>query len=579
MPNTLPVRLSIALSCLSLGIVARADVKMPAIFGDHMVLQRDAGVPLWGTADAGEKITVTAGSDKAETTAGQDGNWSVKLEKLPASTTPVDVTVAGKNTITFHDVLVGDVWVCSGQSNMEFGIKAFMPKKEDFDKTGNPLIRLFSVPKFVSPAPAKEIAPAPANVPDLGHWEVCTPESLTKTGEWSGFPATGYYFGSEIQAFTHQPVGLIGSCWGGTRINSWISLKKMESMPAMASYAKGAADFQKNYEQIEKTYQTVALPQWTAAMAKWKEDNKAALDAYDAEVKDWQQKAKDAAAAHQPAPPRPGKGPKPPMKTPVDPMTNNQNSAALFNGMIAPVIPYGIKGVIWYQGESNGDQPEFYKIALPALIDDWRTHWGQGDFPFMIVQLPNFMPRKPDPSESNWAGVREAQAKALSLPNTGLAVTIDIGDAGVIHPSDKFDVGHRLALVAEHVVYGQQTTYTGPSYKSLKVEGNKIRITFDNIGSGLIIGTPPETYFAAQKTPPPRPDTSKLKGFAIAGEDHKYVWADAVIDGDTVVVSSAAVPQPVSVRYAWADNPECNLYNKEGLPAAPFRTDDLPEQK
>ena len=579
MPNILPIRLTIPLLCLSLGCAVRADVKMPAIFGDHMVLQRDAGVPLWGTADAGEKVTVTAGSDKAETTAGADGTWTVKLEKLPASTTPIDVTVAGKNTLTFHDVLVGDVWVCSGQSNMEFGIRAFIQKKEDFDKTGNPMIRLFSVPKFVSPGPAKEIAPAPVNFPDLGHWEVCTPESLTKTGEWSGFPATGYYFGSEIQAFTHQPVGLIGSCWGGTRINSWISLKKMETVPAMASYAKGAANFQNNYEQIEKTYQTVDLPAWTAAMAKWKEDNKAALDAYDAEVKDWQQKSKDAAAAHQPAPPRPGKGPRPPMKTPVDPMTNNQNSAALFNGMIVPIIPYAIKGVIWYQGESNGDQPEFYKIALPALIEDWRAHWGQGDFTFMVVQLPNFMQRKPEPSESNWAGVREAQAKAMSIPNTGLAVTIDIGDAGVIHPSDKFDVGHRLALAAEHATYGLQTTYTGPTYKSLKVEGNKLRVTFDNIGSGLIIGTPPETYFAAQKVRPPAPDTSKLLGFAIAGADNKYVWADAAIDGDSVVLSSAAVPQPVSVRYAWADNPACNLYNKEGLPAAPFRTDDLPVQK
>lgn len=545
---------------------------MPAIFGDHMVLQRDITVPFWGSADPGESVTVTAGSAKATATAGPDGQWSVKLAGLPASSNPIEVTVAGKNTLAFKDVLVGDVWVCSGQSNMEFGIKAFMAKDE-LEKAGEPQIRLFSVPKLVAPAPSKDIGPAPANVPDLGKWMVCTPENLVKSGEWSGFPAVGYYFGREIQSFTKQPVGLIGSCWGGTRINSWTSLEALQSNPAMVSHAKAAADFRDNYDKIKETYETVTLPQWNVTLAKWKEENKAALDTFEQEQKQWGQKAREAAAAGQPAPPRPV-APKPP-REPVDPIHSNQNSAALFNGMIAPLIPYGIKGVAWYQGESNGDQPAFYRIALPLLINDWRKNWGQGDFPFLIVQLPNFMQRKAEPSASNWAGVREAQANALTLPNTGMAVTIDIGDAGNIHPPDKFDVGQRLALVAQHVAYGRKDgVHTGPTFKSSAVEGNKIRIAYENTGSGLVIGKAPDHFYATLKNPVP-PDLSKLEGFAVAGADNKFVWANAVIDGDTVVVGSDAVPSPVSVRYAWADNPSCNLYNKEGLPAAPFRTDTL----
>lgn len=569
-------RLLFSLLCASSAALAQAAVRLPAIFGDHMVLQRDTGVPVWGWAEPGEAVTVAAGGDTATATAAADGTWAVKLAKLPASTTPIDVVVTGKNTITFHDVLVGDVWVCSGQSNMEFGIKAFATPQE-LAAAGQPLIRLFSVPKWVAPAPARDIAPAPEGFPALGKWQVCTPEMLVKTGEWSGFSAVGYYFGREIQGFTHQPVGLIGSSWGGTRINSWTSLKTLQENPSMKSLAKGAFDFQENYEQIKKTYETVTLPQWNATLAKWRQDNKDVLDAYEAEVKAWPQIARDAAAKKLPVPPRP-RGPKPP-REPVDPIHSNQNSAALFNGMIAPLAPYAIKGAIWYQGESNGDQPVFYRIALPALIKDWRSCWGQGDFPFLVVQLPNFMAAKPEPSESNWAGVREAQAKVLELPNTGYAVTIDLGDAGNIHPSDKLDVGYRLGLIGRHVAYGWQGVYTGPAYKSHTVEGAKVRLNFTNVGGGLAPGTAPDHYYACQRPPLTKPAPSKLEGFAVAGADHKFVWADAIIDGDTVVVASPQVPNPVSVRYAWADTPVCNLYNKEGLPAAPFRTDDLPLQK
>ena len=558
--------------CVLGGGAARADVKMPAIFGDHMVLQRDIDVPVWGSADPDEKVTVTAGSDSATTTAGKDGQWSVKLTKLNASSTPMDVTVAGKNTVTFHDVLVGDVWVCSGQSNMEFGIRAFMPPDE-FAKTSNTEIRLFGVPKWVAPVPEKDIAEAPKNAPLLGTWQVCSPEALIKSGEWSGFSACGFYFGQAIQSYTHQPVGLIGSSWGGTRIHSWTSLDTLQTLPQKVSAAKSAVDFATNYDKIKQTYETVTLPQWNATLAKWKEDNKPALDAYDEAMKQWQVAAKDAAAQKQPAPPRP-RAPQEP-RPPRDPIHNNQTSCALYNGMIAPLIPYAIKGVIWYQGESNAAEPQVYKAELPALVHDWRSHWNEGDFPFLVVQLANFMPSRPDPSESSWALTREVQTNVLTLPNTGLAVTIDIGDGGNIHPSDKLDVGLRLALAAQHVAYGDKNVFSGPIYKSSSVEGNKMRVVFDNVGGGLTPGIAPAHYYACQKVPLTPPAVSPdLVGFAIAGEDHKFVWAKAQIDGDAVVVSADSVPNPVAMRYAWADNPVCNLYNKEGLPASPFRTDD-----
>ena len=550
---------------------APADVKLPAIFGDHMVLQRDAGVPFWGTAEAGETVTVTAGGDKATATAGKDGQWSLKLDKLAASATPIDVTVAGKNTITYHDVLVGDVWVCGGQSNMEFGIRAFMPPDE-FAKAGDPQIRLFSVPKCIAPTEQKDIGPAPATAPLLGTWQVCTPETLTKTGEWSGFSATGFYFGREIRAFTKQPVGLIESCWGGTRIHSWTSLAMLQTMPQKVSAAKNAADFRDHFDEIKTKYETVTKPAWDIELAKWNADNKPALDAYDAAFKKWREDAKAAAEAKQPAPPRPQQI-KPP-REPRDPMTDNQASCALYDGMIAPLMPFGIKGVIWYQGEANSAEAGVYKVELPALIKDWRTHWAEGDFPFIVAQLPNFMARKPQPGESWWAEMREVQMDASKLPNVGTAVLLDLGEAGNIHPADKEDVGHRLGLVAQHVAYGWTGVYTGPTYKASTVEGNKMRITFDNIGSGLAIGVAPEHFYKVQHPPltPPAP-APELQGFAIAGADQKFVWAKAVIDGDAVVVSCDTVPTPVAVRYAWADNPACNLYNKEGLPASTFRTD------
>ena len=555
-------------------VPVHADVKLPAIFGDHMVLQRDLAVSIWGTAAPGESVTVTAGRDRAATVTGPNGKWTATLGKLAASAKPVDVTITGKNTLVLHDVLIGDVWVCSGQSNMEYGIKAFLPK-EEFEETAEPQIRVFMVPKVVAPAPEADIAPAPANAPLLGTWQICSPDMLSKTGEWSGFPAVAYFFGRDVHNFTHQPVGLIGSCWGGTRINCWTSLQALESSPEMKSFAVGAAKFRDNYQQIKDNYLNVVLPQWKAESERWNTENKAAVESYNAAQAQWRQQARDAAAAKKPAPPRPVPPAVP--KEPRDPIHDNQTTCALFNGMIAPLLHFGIKGVVWYQGESNADNPKFYETALPLLINDWRKQWAQGDFPFLFVQLPSYMARKPSPSEGPWAGFREAQARALSLPATGMAVTVDIGDAGNIHPPDKWDVGARLALIAQHVAYGQQGgIYSGPTYKSFSVEGNKIRIAFDNVGGGLIVSNPPEHFYLGSKQPVPSAPPAALEGFAIAGADHKFVWAKASIDGASITVSNDAVPNPVAVRYAWADNPACNLYNKEGLPAAPFRTDDLP---
>ena len=358
-------------------------------------------------------------------------------------------------------------------------------------------------------------------------------------------------FGRDIHDFTHQPVGLIESCWGGTRIHSWISLETLATMPEKVSATRGAVNFRDHYDEIKHTYETVTLPQWKATLEKWNQDNKAALDAFAAEQKQWGQLAREAAAQKMPAPPKP-RGPKPP-REPVDPIHNNQTSCALFNGMIASIIPYGIKGAIWYQGESNALEPIPYRAEVPALINDWRKHWGQGDFSFLLVQLPNFMASKPEPGESSWAATREAQDKALALPNTGVAVTIDVGEAGNIHPSDKADVSHRLALAARQVAYGQkEDTGLSPLYKSFKIEGNKVRITFDHAGVGLAIGTPPRSYFwISRKETRWRPRPLELQGFAVAGADHKFVWATAPPSMATPS-SSKTTPSPTPSRFVTA---------------------------
>lgn len=528
-----------------------ADVKLPGIFGDHMVLQAGTKLPVWGTAAAGEKVTVTVGGETGSATTGADGKWLVSLEPLKAGTAPLTMTVTGKNTLTFSDVLVGDVWICSGQSNMEFGLNMEWDAKDQVAQADVPLVHLFLVPHKVSLTPVTDIT---STAPQYlgGQWVVCTPDNVIKVGGWSGFTAAGYFFGREIQKATGQPVGLIETSWGGTPAQAWTSTEKLASDPVLKHYADQHDQTVANYAKA-KANEPAAKVKYTAEVEKWKADNGVAANASVADIANANAKAKTAG--------------KPMMPRPLVTADGGQNSPSnLFDGMIAPLIPYAIKGAIWYQGESNGGSVASameYRTLFPAMITDWRARWGEGDFPFLFVQLARY--KNPNPG---YAVLRESQAKTLSLPDTGMAVAFDIGDQNNIHPQDKLDVGKRLALAAEHIGYGKDVVYSGPVYDKLKVEGGAARVSFTQVGGGLVIGSAPWVSAKAQ----PIPATS-LVGFTIAGEDKTFYPADAKLDGNEVVVSSAQVAQPVAVRYAFIDA-EGNLYNKDGLPAPPFRSDD-----
>ncbi|MBA3314650.1 MAG: sialate O-acetylesterase [Planctomycetota bacterium] len=481
---------------------ARADVKLPAIFGDNMVLQADAKVPVWGKAEPGERIEVRVGIDTAatpdapnapnaaptdavtqakQTTADDKGQWKVVLDPLPASDEPIGFVITGKNKVTLENVLVGEVWVASGQSNMEWPVRASNDPEKEIAEAKFPTIRLFQVQKKVAAdAPAEDV---------VGQWVVCGPETV------GNFSAVAYFFGREIQNATSRPVGLIGTYWGGTPAESWTSREKLESDEALKPLVT-------NWDALDKREQEAG-------------ENKSRQ------------------SPHHPA--------------------------GLYNGMLAPIVPFAIRGAIWYQGESNAGRAYQYRTLFPAMITDWRERWGQGDFPFLFVQLANFMQRKDQPADSAWAELREAQSLTLDLPNTGQAVIIDIGDVADIHPKNKQDVGKRLALSALAVAYEKEDVVSsGPVFKDVTFEDGKAVLSFDHVGGGL------------------EAKGDALKGFAIAGEDRVFKWADATIEGDTIVVSSPEVKNPTAVRYAWADNPEATLYNAEDLPASPFRTDEWP---
>ncbi len=546
MRNTIPLfATAVAAAFLSSIAPARADVRLPAIFGDHMVLQREAGVPVWGWASAGEKVTVTAGGATASATAGADGAWRVNLAKLAAADEPIDVTVAGANTVTFHDVLVGDVWVCSGQSNMEFqlgggkyGFGGAHDAVDEIPKADHPTLRLFIVKKAIAFAPQTDCQ---------GTWKVCTPETAPY------FSAVGYFFGREINAAEHVPVGLIGTYWGGTPAEAWTSEPALRAAPELSAYADAFDAAQKNLPAATARYQQ--------QLAKWKAQDPAAAKA-------WRAAVAKAKADGSPPPREPAA-----VRRPIAPDANPHAPTVLSNGMIAPIVPYAIRGAIWYQGEANAPKAAQYRTLFPAMIRDWRARWGQGDFPFLWVQLAAYMPRTPEPTQAGdgWPALREAQAMTLSLPNTGQALAIDVGQANDIHPKDKVDVGHRLALAARRVAYGEDVADAGPTFKSMAVDDGKVRVTFVNVAGGLTIAAAPSTQPGVAPTDP----GTAVKGFAIAGADHRFVWATATIEGqDTVVLSNPDVPAPVAVRYAWANNPEVNLYNKGRLPAVPFRTDD-----
>ncbi len=554
---------------------AHADVKLPAIFGDHMVLQQEAKVPVWGMADAGEKVTVTVGDHTATTTANSDGKWRVDLNPFPNGAPATTMTVTGKDTLTFQDVLIGDVWLASGQSNMEASLAYDYNGKNEIPQAKDSQLRLFLVSKKTSLQPLTDVSSPYTWKPwsgarlresdgdRPGTWIVCAPHAA------GDFSAVAYFFGKELRSHLNRPIGVIGDYWVGTLAEAWTSLDGLQKAPPFTTYIDAYQQNLANFPKLDPDYEKAA-----AAYATDLKDYEVKVDEAMTRFQTAQKAFKDAQkAGTQPLPPAPPDRPTlpPHPKVPISPDGGSMGPANLFSGMIAPLIPYAIKGVIWYQGESNTRSKALeYRILFPRLIADWREKWGEGDFPFLYVQISHF----PYASDGTSALVREAQVKTLSMPNTAMAVTVDIpcDDAG--HPHDKEDPAKRLALAARHVAYGENLICSGPIYQSMKVEGKSIGISFTQIGGGLIIGHPPYQPLTAFNKPLAPLPTDKLVGFTIAGGDKKFVPADAKIDGDTVIVSSPDVPNPVAVRFAWGDAVDDNLYNKENLPASPFRTDD-----
>ena len=491
---------------------ARADVRLPSIISNHMVLQQQGegeGVWIWGKADWNEAVEVKLGGADAHAIGDGRGNWACKLTGLPAPGEPYEMTITGKNTLTIHDVIIGEVWLCSGQSNMGFVVHEAMNHDAEIAAAEYPMIRLFSVNHQSAALPEED---------PKGEWRVCSPQTV------GGFSAVGYFFGRELHQSLHVPVGLIDSSWGGTPAEAWTPLAAMFADVELRSIVM---DYAKDMMKSAKLPLEVA--EYDGELAAWSQD---------------QTQGK----GHLPKPHDPRAGS----------LIDHNSPGMLYNGMIAPLIPYTMRGAIWYQGESNAGRAAQYQRLLTAMIGSWRQEFASGDYPFYVVQLANYQDRKPIPADSEWAMLREAQTKvSQTAPNSGEAVCIDLGEAKNIHPTNKQEVGHRLALLAEARTYGQKIVDSGPIYRGIKVEGGKVRVSFEPSASPLTSHT-----------------GDKLKGFAVAGEDHRFAWADATINGTDVIVQSSEVSAPVAVRYAWADNPEVSLYNETGLPASPFRSDD-----
>ena len=489
-----------------------ATVKVGSMFSSDMVLQRGIPVPVWGTATPGESVAVSFNGQRVRTTTGTDSQWTLTLAPMNAGG-PFDMTVDGTNRVQLRNLLIGDVWICSGQSNMSFELKKSSRAAQDIPDAHDRSLRLFTVPRVIADAPLRSCG---------GTWTICTPEQA------EDFSAVAYYFGKTLRESLDVPIGLIHVSWGGTAAEGWVSRGLLQNDP----------DFRPILDRWEKD-----LKEFPDAMARYTKELPAVMQ-------QWLKDSADAAvngrmAPRKPAPPR-GPG-------------HRDTPNGQFYGMLPPVIPFAMRGVIWYQGEANAGRAQQYRRLFPALINEWRSLWKQGDFPFYYVQLPN-LSRQPEPSKSGWAELRESQLMTLSVPNTGMAVTIDVGDPKDLHPTNKRPVGERLARLALADTYGHALESTGPLYNKAEFLGASVRIAFSHTGKGLMAGK-----------------NGTVTGFTIAGADKKFVPASAVIDGNSVIVSSPQIKVPVSVRYAWADNPECDLKNSEGLPASPFRTDDWPE--
>ena len=633
-------------------------LELPALFGDHMVLQRDVPLPVWGRATPGGLVTVQFRDQIIRTFAGEQGHWRVLLKPVKAGG-PFTLHVIGRDTLTLKDVLVGEVWLCSGQSNMEMPLAGWgkvLNYEDEISRADYPDMRLFTVKRTMRLKPVQTI--------NTDGWKRCAPQTV------ADFSASAYFFGRELHQSLNVPIGLVHSSWGGTIIEAWMSTAALDSFPEFKRRLQNLRDFIDRHQNgVEKEEDRFILAEqaWdeeVQARDRGLNDPGGRWSEVDLGLRDWKTMTLPTVWEEAGLPgldgvvwfrkeinlprflrgrrltlqlgpvddvdstyfngvliggqqgwntPRtytvPGElvragknvitvrvrdnrgnggiwgdpdqlrlsGPgrrqftlagqwqyrvglnwnelTTPTLTPGNPNYPTQ----LSNGMIEPLIPFALRGAIWYQGESNAGRAYQYRRLFPVLIRDWRQRWQQGDFPFLFVQLANFMAVKEEPGEDSWAELREAQLLTLRQPNTAMAVAIDIGDAEDIHPKNKQEVGRRLALGALRVAYDKKVIHSGPIYHSMQREGNTIRLLFDYVGEGLVI-----------KNGPP------LLGFAIAGADRQFRWAKAELDGNEVVVWHEDIPNPVAVRYAWTANPRCNLYNSAGLPASPFRTDDWP---
>ncbi len=631
--------------CVFIVYAGHAQVKLPGIFGDHMVLQRNQRLPVWGWSSPNEKVAVHFRSQLKETRADNHGKWQVMLDPEPAGG-PFDFTVEGSNRVTFHDVLIGEVWVCSGQSNMEFEINAVLNAETEIHTADFPEIRHIKIPHAISTSPKDDIQPS--------QWEKCSIETS------GNFTAVGYFFAKELHRLLQVPVGLINSSWGGTMSETWTSRSAFENNPEFKSMIAEMPerDFDLLTKERRKNLETQILSlqknirdtlpeeEWKnpdyhnegwpgiSVAATWESQSlgladldgvvwyrrEITLDSVQSQkpivlslgtiddndityvngvrvgsVKSWNQNR----IYYVPAGVfRPGKnyiairvedsgggggfyGDSSLIQLKTESgiialggnwkfrvakisdngigIGPNDFPSLLYNAMIHPLIPFGIRGVLWYQGEANADRAWQYRIAFPLLITDWRQHWGEGNFPFYFVQLASFNSANGNSNQgSTWAELREAQAYTLSLPATGMAVTTDIGESNDIHPRNKKDVGLRLGAIALNNLYSQPMEYSGPVYESMNNRGNKIELTFTHLGSGLMA----------------KDKYGYVRGFEISGSDQHFFYAKAYIENNKVIVYADQVPQPVSVRYNWADDAaDGNLYNREGFPSPPFRTD------
>lgn len=486
-----------------------ADVRLPDVIGDSMILQQKQKVPIWGWANAGESVTVKFGKQTKTVVTDANGKWRVDLQNLKASYTTQILTIEGTNKIELKNIPVGEVWLVAGQSNMQRLLRETANGDDVQSKANSPNIRLFNISRDVAFKKKQG---------KLGEWQPTTPESIKESS------AAGYYFGLEMEKALKVPIGLMNSSYGGSQAEAWTPVSYLSANPELKPTVDRTSIWAEERPRVKIEYD--------AAIAKWREES---------------DKQKSVGAKPSPSPGVP------------DALRDYRVASSIYDGMIEPLMPFAVKGAIWYQGESNEARAEQYNILLPTMIRAWRERWGEGNFPFGIIQLPNYRKPQNQPVDEAWSFVREAQRRtALNTLNTGLIVTIDIGEANDIHPKNKLDVGKRMAVWALKDVYGAKLI-DSPEFQKAEIKNDKIILTFTDVGTGLKLK-----------------DGDKLDEFAIAGADKKFVWTEAKIVGkNKVEVSSVAVKNPLAVRYAFNNNPRhANLTNDSNLPAAPFRTDD-----